>query len=249
MPHQKELEKLAKFLTYVLGRQPDEFGLIPDSEGFVRIKELLKAVHEEAAWRYLRWSHLNELSMMLPSPPVEIQDQTIRSVNRQSLPTPMPTGAMPKIIYTCIRRKAQPVVMQRGLTPGQGPWIILSSDREMALRLGRRYDAEPVVLTVNTLQSSQAKVEFLRFGEVLYLAARIPVGCFTGPPLPKERPEKSPSKDTARPANTITPGSFFIDWGDQQEPNRAGKSKSGKKEIRWKEERRRGRRKKTGDWL
>jgi len=43
-------QNLAKMLAYVLGRRPDEFGLIPDAEGFVRIKDLLKALHEEEGW-------------------------------------------------------------------------------------------------------------------------------------------------------------------------------------------------------
>jgi putative RNA 2'-phosphotransferase len=249
VPHQKELQKVAKFLAYVLGRRPDEFGLIPDGEGFVRIKELLKAVHEEAQWRYLRWFHLNELSLTLPNPPIEIQNQSVRSVNRQNMPVPVPAGVMPKLLYTCIRRKSYPMVMERDLTPRQGLWITLSDDSEMTLRLGRRFDEEPIVLIVNTLQSSQAKVEFLRFGEALYLAANIPAGCFTGPPLPKERPEKNPSRQSTKPVNTLTPGSFFIDWADQKQQPHAGKSKSGKKEIGWKEERRRGQRKKTSDWL
>jgi putative RNA 2'-phosphotransferase len=33
-------------LSYVLGRRPDEFGLVPDADGFVRLKDLLKALHE-----------------------------------------------------------------------------------------------------------------------------------------------------------------------------------------------------------
>ena len=35
-----DLKKQAKFLTYILGIRPDEFGLVPDKEGYVKIKDL-----------------------------------------------------------------------------------------------------------------------------------------------------------------------------------------------------------------
>jgi len=48
-------------LVYMLGHRPDEFGLVPDSEGFIPYKELLQAIHEEEGWRYVRRSHINEV--------------------------------------------------------------------------------------------------------------------------------------------------------------------------------------------
>ena len=47
MPQKGSPKQLAKFLNYVLGRRPDEFGLVTDKEGFVKIKDLIKATSEE----------------------------------------------------------------------------------------------------------------------------------------------------------------------------------------------------------
>ena len=44
MAVQRAPKQLAKFFDYVLSRRPDEFGLVLDADGFVRIKEFLKAV-------------------------------------------------------------------------------------------------------------------------------------------------------------------------------------------------------------
>ena len=44
MGRNKDLRKLSKFLEYALGRNPDEFGLVPDGDGFVRIKELAESI-------------------------------------------------------------------------------------------------------------------------------------------------------------------------------------------------------------
>ena len=59
--NQFKVDSLARFLLYVLGRRPDEFGLVPDAGGFVLLKELLQAIHEEPSWRYVRQSHVNEV--------------------------------------------------------------------------------------------------------------------------------------------------------------------------------------------
>ena len=40
MSQQRSPKQLAKFLNYVLGRRPDEFGLVMDKDGFVKIKDL-----------------------------------------------------------------------------------------------------------------------------------------------------------------------------------------------------------------
>ena len=53
MRHKKDPKQLAKLLNYALGRDPDEFGLVPDESGFIKIKELLKALHEEDGWKLL----------------------------------------------------------------------------------------------------------------------------------------------------------------------------------------------------
>ena len=47
----KKHKQIAGFLSYVLGRRPDEFGLVLDEDGFITIKEFLKAVNEEDGCR------------------------------------------------------------------------------------------------------------------------------------------------------------------------------------------------------
>ena len=60
---QIKVENLSRFLIYILGLRPYEFGLVPDMDGFVMHKELLQALHEEEGWRYVRESHINEVLM------------------------------------------------------------------------------------------------------------------------------------------------------------------------------------------
>ena len=48
----KQIEQFAKFTTYVLGHHPDEFGLVIDDNGYVKIKEFIQAVNETDGWRH-----------------------------------------------------------------------------------------------------------------------------------------------------------------------------------------------------
>jgi putative RNA 2'-phosphotransferase len=241
----KELNHLAKFLAYVLGHQPDEFGLVPDSKGFVKVKELLKAINEEANWRFLRKSHLNELSISHTKPPIEIVDNLIRATDRNKLPTPMITIDTPKLLYTCVRTKAYPVVLEKGILPMGKPWIILASERDMAYRMGRRFDSAPVLLTVNALQAMERGVKILLFGKGLFLATQIPPGCFQGPPIPKEKRSKKESKEPDQATPSPQRGSFFLDLTLRDGSRNPKKNIKGKKDKGWKEARRKDRRRKN----
>jgi len=66
-------------LDYILARRPDEFGLVTDKEGFIKVKDLLKALSEEEGLSYVRRAHLDEILITLPDPSFEIVGNTIRA--------------------------------------------------------------------------------------------------------------------------------------------------------------------------
>ena len=207
---------LAKLISYILGRKPVEFGLVADPDGFVKIKELLKAINEEDGFKYVRRSHIDEIRITLPNPPFEIRENLIRATDRSHLSGYAIPDVLPKLLYVCVRERAYPVVLKNGIVAINGPHVILSSDRDMALRLGRRFDRTPTVLTVNTLQAQQKGVHFYAAGEMLYMSDAIPCGCFSGPPLPKQLTDIGPKVDKPH----VPAGSFFIDFSDKADPQK-----------------------------
>lgn len=241
---EKSPKKLAKFLSYILGRRPDEFGLIPDVDGYVKIKELLKAMNEEEGWRHVRRASIDEVIISIPAPPVEIDDNRIRAEDRENLPLIKPAEDLPRLLYTCVRKKAHPVVLDKGISPlGGYPYVILSSDQKLAQRMGKRIDSTPVLLTVQVQWSEGMGVEFRKFGESLYLAEYIPVGGFTAPPLPKEKADDKKKEDIKEEPKPKTPGSFFIDFPDPEEKKRARHQKKKQDIIRDKEKKEQRKRK------
>lgn len=238
MKSRKSPDKLAKFLSYLLGRRPDEVGLIPDPEGWVDIKELLQAMNEEEGWRYVRRGSLDEVLLCVPSPPVEISDKRIRAVQRDRLPGKQYAESPGKLLYTGITRKSHPSVTEKGIFPTRHPHITLSNEKSIAKRIARRREPSPVILTVNVDLAAAAGSVFYQAGESLFITDFIAPGCFTGPPLPNLKPETRKKKVPPEPEKPKTPGSFVLDLtkgpADKKErdPARAGSWKRDKKRIR-----------------
>jgi putative RNA 2'-phosphotransferase len=248
MGHTKSPKQLAKFILYILGRRPDEFGLVPDTEGFVKIKELLKAVCVEEGLRYVRRFHIDEILFNLPDPPIEISDNLIRAKSREHLPERIPAQTPPKLLYTCVRQKAYPFVMDKGIFPLGRGHVILSSEKKMAEKMGKRIDHTPVLLTVQTQKSGNHGVIFFQAGNLLFIANAIPVGCFTGPPLPKEKPGLKKVDTSKKEKPKSLPGTFLMDLTDEKDRNKRPKQERKRKEIAWKKERKKMKRKKENMW-
>lgn len=227
-------QTLAKFIAYILERRPDEFGLVTDQNGFVKIRELLKAITEEKDWKYVRRFHLDEILYSLTSPPFEIFDQQIRAKRRDDLPETHLISNPPKLLFTCIRKRAYPSVIDRGISPAADRQVILSSDRQLAERIGRRTDQEPVILTVHAQKSVENGVMFYQAGESLFLSDSIPPGCFSGPPLPKDKPERKKAEKIDTDAQPKTPGSFLVDMDNLPVRRRSAAGRSQKTGLDWK---------------
>ena len=208
-----ERESLERFLKYVLGHRPDEFGLYPDDEGYVPLKELIQALHEEEGWRHVRESRILELMNTPDFSGLEMRGNDIRVSLAESQLNfgPAPDVIPPKLLYHAARRKAYPVILEHGLKPGARPFVPLSPDKDMAMRIGRRRDREPVMLTILAERAHDRGIVFYRPQEHVYLVEALPPDLFTGPPLPKEKEVPDKKKPAERPAMPTTPGSFFLD--------------------------------------
>ena len=233
---QRSPEQLAKLISYILGRNPAEFGLVPDPEGFVKIKEFLKVLSEEEGLKYVRRSNINEILITLPNPPVEIRENHIRAKHRHAIPANIPAQNLPKLLYTCVRRKAYPGVLENGIRPMGFSHVILSSEPEMAERMGKRRDPMPVQLVVQTEISLDKGITFYNAGETLYLAESILPGCFTGPPLPKQKEPAAKRDVVDEPVLDRMPGSFLMTLKEKNAHAKTSHHKNKQKAASWKNE-------------
>ena len=200
-------ERLGKLLSYILRHRPDEYGLVLDPEGYVTVKELLQALHEEEGWAFVRQDHLQEVAFASDRGRFEIDDKRIRASYGHSLPVAIhyDKAEPPKILYHGTRRRTYPVILIQGLKPMGRQYVHLTTTRELALRIGRRRDPDPVLLEIQALRAHQEGIPFYRANELIFLVDTLPPRYLVGPPLSKikisakpEREQKAPSPFAAQ---------------------------------------------------
>jgi putative RNA 2'-phosphotransferase len=238
-----QIEKLAKLAAYMLGRRPDEFGLVLDHDGCIAIKEFLKAVNELEGWRHIRQNHLNEILLSSRNPTIEIDQQKIRARDRRLLPQPLYCPSPPKLLHISISQKSYPAVSEHGIKPTFHSSVVCAGNKELAETMGKRRGNPLVMLTIHTARAMEKHVRFHQYGEAVFLADVIPPECFTGPPLPKEKPQDKPTDSMEAYRRQTQAGSF--EW-----PSRGmgSKTKDKKNETNWKRDKKRLRREKKNFW-
>lgn len=247
----KQRTSVARFLTYVLGRRPDEFGLFTDEDGWVPLKELIQALSEEEDWKFIRESTIKDLAREPELDIFEYKDKMIRvSPGESELSYGVIEAApAPKLLYYAARRKGYPAILENGLTPlGGRPFLPLALSREMALRIGKRRDPQPILLTVHAEKAEKKGVVFYRPQELVYLVDKLDPEMFTGPPPPQQKLEPEKKKKKVKPEReTLTPGSFFLEPDHLQKVDERMEKKAKKKRSDvpdWKRASRKERRKK-----
>jgi putative RNA 2'-phosphotransferase len=247
----KQAEQLARFLAYALGRRPDEFGLVTDGRGFIPLADTLKVAHAEG-WTHVRRNHLDALNFHLGRPVIECRGHLVRAADRSRLAEMPSASAPPKLLFTPIRRRAYEAVARNGLGPqGHTGRVVLFAEKELARKVGRRRDADPVLVTVNVAAARSQGCVLQSFGQRIFLTDAVPAAACRLPRAPRIRQlrEKDPPAP-APPSGPQTPGSFILnpaalpDGSAGRKPRGRGpRSKDWKRQRqqarRWKQNRRR----------
>jgi putative RNA 2'-phosphotransferase len=228
----RQLENLARMLTYILSHRPDEFGLVLSEEGFIPIKLLLQALSGEPGWGFVRRYHLDQVVGLMSPPAFEVIDEQIRALT----PGPAqlrrdPGEPSPALLYAAIPPKAHAKVWEEGLKPPPDRDLVLAATPELAKKLGRRRAPDPILVIVQAQAAARRGVGFTGYGEGLYLAPALPRDLLQLPP-PPQAPEK-PKAEKPRP-QAPTPGSFTLDLPGMAPPAPRPRAKGKKAEPAWK---------------
>jgi putative RNA 2'-phosphotransferase len=227
----RQLEGLAKVLTYLLCHRPDEFGLVLDPEGFVPVKQLLQALAGEPGLAHARRHHLEQLAGLLQPPRFEVAGDRIRGLIPAPANLRRPGEDPPTLLYIAISPKAHERVFETGLTAPHGRELLLAHTKELALKLGRRRSPDPVLVTVQGEKAARAGVFFENYGENLTLAREIPRPFLQLAP-PPVKPQK-PRPEKAAPLQPL-PGTVLLDLPEFLARAARPRSKGKKGEPSWK---------------
>ncbi|MGM0417499.1 MAG: RNA 2'-phosphotransferase [Thermodesulfobacteriota bacterium] len=222
-------DKIGKILEYVLSISPDEFFLIPDSDGYVKIKELLKAVHEKKELRWISKAEISAYTNISPDPLVEINGNFIRAAKRANTIKHETADNLPGQLFTAIRKKAWPHISEKGIYPKDNQTIMLTDKYDDALILGKRKDNDPVVLSVSTKNALKENIKFISCGQGLYTVDFLKPELLNGPSVEKAE-EEIKTKNVQKKS---TPGTFSPNTKDLFPETKTEKSwKKNKKKIR-----------------
>jgi putative RNA 2'-phosphotransferase len=229
-----QIKNLGKIIEYILFYRPDEFGLFLDDDGSLPTKELMWALHEETGWRHIRFSHLKELAYSGFELAFTLEEKCLKPKVETKLTTS--DRVPPTLLFFAARSRAYPAILKYGLKPGNRPYVPLATTEEMAWRIGRRRDPEPILLTVHAARAHDSGQSFFARGELLYLVKTLPAPFLSGPPLrqtppsPKISRQKSPRPREAEVPQMI--GSFLLDPERDPDPMRRQRRKSEKERKR-----------------
>jgi putative RNA 2'-phosphotransferase len=214
MSHRHKVTALGKLIIYALRHRPDEFGLVPDREGYVSLRELQQAIAEEKGWSYVRRSDIMEVAHTTARGLLDVVDNRIRvCLADDSAPTinADPT-APPALLFHATTRKRYPHILRHGLHPTASEYVYLTTDRDLAMRRGRRRDPNPVLLEVRAREAWDMGILFYHSYPLSYLTEFVPPDVIHGPPVAAVMPDPVRLTKTIQPkVRDITPGSVLLD--------------------------------------
>ena len=173
---------LSKLMSGLLRHYPWEAGLRIDSEGWVRIDDLVCGIREK--WRnkeLYQWvtrEHIVAVAMLDPKGRFEIRNDRIRARYGHSVEVSIEyeRTRIHGALYHGTSRDKLVKIMLEGLKPMKRRYVHLTTSFEDAVETGRRH-GKPVVLVINTMCLEKHAIKLYRATKTIYLAPRVPPEC------------------------------------------------------------------------
>ncbi|MBT7171207.1 MAG: RNA 2'-phosphotransferase, partial [Phycisphaerales bacterium] len=177
MMKRAEFIQLSKAMSRALRHEPWEYELELDSEGWVDVNQLIAAMGTVSPnWKDLPVARIEEL-IAKPGPVrFELADGKIRAGDTRYFPgrLALKQATPPETLYHGIASEMLEQVQQNGLLPAGRQYVHLSVDVKMAIRVGKRKSAAPVIFVVDTQAAMAEGSKFYIGNEKVWLADRIP---------------------------------------------------------------------------
>ncbi len=240
--NKRNRKRLEKLIFAILARNPFEYGIVPDEEGWVRLKDLHYALMQGEVFRSLSVKGLEQYFDLYRPERMEHSGRYVRVLPEFHAPGLLTfTQVSPPIrLYVPVRPRAHAHVMRRGIrSNGNTKWIVLWPDIDRAFAAGRRRDRDPVIGIIKTDVAQSCGGLFFMAGEEVFLTQWLEPSWLELPPLPESEEKQAEQrrkghkskKPPASQHRLDTPGSFiptfppqWPEWYGKGEP-KEGRSK------------------------
>ncbi len=192
----KKLQKLKKLLLNLLAKNPSEFMLVSEADGWLRITDIHKALMEiggthltpKTLLQYFLLYGFNEFE-------TDEKNKFARArVPREGIFSYRPKNP-PPILFVPIRPKAFWTIEKQGIGPQGKKWLPLFASRSNALIFGKRFHHSPLVIKILAEMAHLAGTVFYYAGSQLYLVeSRIDPAFLKMPRAPASKKDSAPDR-------------------------------------------------------
>ncbi|MCC9177861.1 RNA 2'-phosphotransferase [Arthrobacter sp. zg-Y750] len=168
---------ISKVLSHALRHAPAEYGLSLDAEGWAPVTEVLAALHRMGPqWESVDEAMLDEVLEAAVKKRHQIREGRIRAVHGHSVPVQQVSDPVqpPAVLFHGTARAAAAAIRESGILPMRRQYVHLADTVEQAREVGRRKDAEPVILAIDTGIAAAQGISFYRSDSGVWLADEIP---------------------------------------------------------------------------
>jgi putative RNA 2'-phosphotransferase len=167
------VERLSRFLSFLLRHRPGEYPLAFDRQGFVSWRELNERV--QARFPDATEEEIRTVITGSDKQRFEMRDDRVRATYGHSFPVDFEVEAVepPSRLYHGTARDLARTILREGLKPRGRAYVHLSASMEEAVAVGQRRDPSPAVVVVEAGAAHASGIRFYSSGP-LYLAAEIP---------------------------------------------------------------------------
>ena len=169
------LNKTSRFISMILRHKPGVIGITLDEHGWANVSELVEGVNKvhpldmETLEEIVRTNEKQRFSFN--------EDKTkIRANQGHTIPVDveLEQKAPPDVLYHGTGEKYVESIDRTGLEPRQRLYVHLSTDKEMAAKVGQRH-GKPVVYRVNSGQMAKNGYIFYLSVNGVWLTKAVPV--------------------------------------------------------------------------
>jgi putative RNA 2'-phosphotransferase len=169
--------ELSRQVSRVLRHEPWLYELELDDEGFVSVDALLVAIRvAEPRWTGVDRLALEQMIAGSWKRRHEMVGDRVRALYGHSLPGRLrkERGCPPAVLFHGTSSAAAAAILVSGLQPMSRQFVHLSNEWDMAVQVGRRKAAEPVVLRIDAAAAQEDGVSFWVGNEAVWLAENVP---------------------------------------------------------------------------
>jgi putative RNA 2'-phosphotransferase len=174
---QKQLDKISKFLSFVLRHKPESIGIILDREGWTGIDLLIK--HATMAPDGMTFDRPTLLEVVVTNGKqrfeISSDGSRIRAVQGHStteVDRSFVEKVPPAVLYHGTARKTIDPILDDGLLPMSRQYVHLSEDYETALEVGQRH-GKAVVLEIYAGAMHKAGIKFYQAENGVWLTEKV----------------------------------------------------------------------------